>query len=274
MMFQRAKWRTNRDAALRAIGLAIAFLLLSFLPAAAQTPVAAADSAAPLETSSGSFDLPALPFLPFFSLQPFASPFVAANPHRTGRLFGFIPNYATVEAGADKRTVLTTGDKFKLTLQGAFDPYEFVIVGAVAAVNQAQGGPWSGQGVMGYGKTYAVDFANQAVGNVMTGAVFPSLFRQDPRYFQRSQGRFLGRFLYAGSRILVARGDSGKEQFNYSEFAGNAAAAALSNLYEPASSRTLSNGLSTWVTQIAIDAVGFEAKEFWPDLRRKLSRNH
>ena len=213
--------------------------------------------------------------MPPFAARPFASPFVAANPHRTGRLFGFIPNYATVEAGAGNKAVLTTSDKFKLTLQGAFDPYEFVIVGVVTAVSQAQGqGAWPGHGFIGYAENYAVGFANQAIGNVMTGAVFPALLRQDPRYFQRSRGGFLRRFAYAGSRIFIARGDSGKAQPNYSEFAGNAAAAALSNLYEPTSSRTLANGLSTWETQIAIDAFSFEAKEFWPDLRRKLSHQH
>ncbi len=292
MTSQLAKWKTNVKAVLTSLGLAIALTLLGLLPAAAQAPApvqapdqtpdqaaAVIDSPAPLETSAGNFDLPIFPFLPFlplppFAARPFASPFVAANPHRTGRLFGIIPNYATVEAGAANQAVLTTGGKFKLSFQGAFDPYEFVIVGVVAGVNQAQGGPWSGQGFTGYGKSYAAGFADQAIGNVMTGAVFPSLLRQDPRYFQRNRGGFLRRFAYAGSRIFIARGDSGKAQFNYSEFAGNATAAALSNLYEPASSRTLANGLSTWETQIAIDAFGFEAKEFWPDLRRKLSHQH
>jgi hypothetical protein len=291
MTSQLAKWKTNAKAALTSLGLAIALTPLGLLPAAAQAPDQTADqtpaqapviidSPAPLETSAGNFDLPIFPFLPFlpsrpFAAQPFASPFVAANPHRTGRLFGFIPNYATVEAGTGNEAVLTTGGKFRLSFQGAFDPYEFVIVGAVTGVNQAQGqNPWSGQGFMGYGKSYAVAFANQAIGNVMTGAAFPALLRQDPRYFQRNHGGFLRRFAYAGTRIFITRGDSGKQQLNYSEFAGNAAAAALSNLYEPASSRTLANGFSTLETQIAIDAFGFEAKEFWPDLRRKLSRKH
>jgi hypothetical protein len=291
MASQRAKWKTNLKAALAGIGLAIVLALLGLLPAAAQAPapaqtpdqasaaeVATIDSAAPPEALTGNFDLPIFGFLPLppFAARPFASPFVAGgNPHRTGRLFGFIPNYATVEAGAGNKAVLATSDKFKLTLQGAFDPYEFVIVGVVTGVSQAEGqGAWPRQGFMGYTENYAVGFANQAIGNVMTGAVFPSLLRQDPRYFQRSRGGFLRRFAYAGSRIFVARGDSGKAQFNYSEFAGNATAAAISNLYEPASSRTLANGLSTWETQIAIDAFGFEAKEFWPDLRRKLSHQH
>ena len=266
-IFRRPKGNANLDAGLRAIGLAIAFSLLSLPRAAAQAPLVA-ESPAPLETSTGAFDLPILPFLP-------SQPFVAAekNPQRPGRLFGFIPNYATVEGGAGNQAVITTNEKFKLSLQGAFDPYEFLIVGGLTAVSQAQGqDPWSGQGFNGYGKSYAAGFANQAIGTVMTGAAFPALLRQDPRYFQRNRGGFLSRFVYAGSRIFVARGDSGKSQFNYSEFAGNATAAALSNLYEPASSRTLSSGLTTWETQIAVDAIGYEAKEFWPDLRRKLSR--
>jgi hypothetical protein len=271
-MSQQAIRKTNLHNALRAIGLAIAFVLLS-LPAAAQDS-AASESPAPLETSTGNFDLPILPFLPFSPLQPFTSPF-ASHPQRTGRLFGFIPNYATVEGGAGNQSALTKGEKFKLSFQGAFDPYEFVIVAAVTAASQAQGqGAWPGHGFTGYTENYAVGFANQAIGNVMTGAVFPSLLRQDPRYFQRNHGGFLRRFAYAGSRIFVTRGDSGKAQFNYSEFAGNAAAAAISNLYEPAPSRTLANGLSTWDTQIAIDVFGYEAKEFWPDLRRKLSHQH
>jgi hypothetical protein len=290
MPSQRSKSKTkktNLKAALTAVGLAIVLTLLGLLPAAAQAPAPAQtpdqasgtiDSAAPPETSSGNFDLPIFGFLPLppFAARPFASPFLAgSNSRRTGRLFGFIPNYATVEAGSDNKAVLTTGAKFKLTLQVAFDPYEFVIVGVVTGVSQAESqGAWPRQGFMGYTENYAIDFANQAIGTVMTEAVFPSLLRQDPRYFQRSHGGFLRRFVYAGSRIFIARGDSGRAQFNYSEFGGNASAAVLSNLYEPASSRTLANGLRTWETLIAIDAFGFEAKEFWPDLRRKLSHQH
>ena len=151
-----------------------------------------------------------------------------------------------------------------------------MIVGAVTGVSQAERqGAWPRQGFMGYTENYAVNFANQAIGNVMTGAVFPALLRQDPRYFQRGRGGFLRRFgRMRAPGFSSPAGTPERSQFNYSEFAGNAAAAAFSNLYEPASSRTLANGLSTWETQIAIDAFGFEAKEFRPDLRRKLSHQH
>jgi len=60
--------------------------------------------------------------------------------------------------------------------------------------------------------------------------------------------------------------------FNYSEFLGNGAAAGLGNLYHAQDERTLSGTAGTWATQISVDAFGNFLKEFWPDVRRKLSR--
>jgi hypothetical protein len=192
---------------------------------------------------------------------------------KNDRIFGVMPNYATVE-GAETITPISSKEKFKLVAEGAFDPYEFAIVGLVAATDQASDAdaPF-GQGLKGYAKRYGADFANQAIGNFMVGAVVPSIIHQDPRYFQLGKGRFGHRFYYALSRIVVARTDSGHKQFNYSEFVGNAAAAGIANVYIPATDRTLSNTASTWATQIAIDAFGNELKEFWPDIRRRIFRH-
>jgi len=195
------------------------------------------------------------------------------QPRKNDRIFGVLPNYATVE-GAKTITPISSKEKFKLVAEGAFDPYEFAIVGVVAAEDQASNNnPSWGQGLKGYGKRYGADFANQAVGNFMVGAVVPSIIHADPRYFQLGKGRFGHRFYYALSRIVVTRTDSGHAQFNYSEFVGNAAAAGLANVYTPAANRTASNAAETWVEQIAIDAFGNELKEFWPDIRRKLFKH-
>ena len=64
----------------------------------------------------------------------------------------------------------------------------------------------------------------------------------------------------------------GKKQFNYSEWAGSALAAALSNTYHPPADRNALNSANIWLTQIWGDAVGFEVKEFWPDIRCKLHK--
>ncbi len=189
---------------------------------------------------------------------------------KNDRIFGVLPNYLTVE-GAQETPPLTTKSKFKIAAKGSFDPYEYPIVGFFAAIAQArdQEKSW-GQGAAGYGKRYGATFADQAIGNFMTGAVLPSLLRQDPRYFQLAKGGFFHRAGYALSRIFVTRTDSGGRQFNHSELAGNAVAAGISNAYRPSEDRSLANTLSTWGTQVAIDTIGNELKEFWPDIRRKL----
>ena len=237
-------------------------LLFWVLPATAQELIPSAPPSSNIDSSSADIQL---------ALDGSTWPYFAVKePSRPSRLFGFIPNYATVE-GAVAEPPLTTRAKLKLTIEGAFDPYEFAIVGALAAVNQVQNqNPSYASGFGGYSKRYAQGFADQAIGNLMTGAVFPSLFREDPRFYQRGRGSFLSRFDYALSRMFVTRKDSGGIRFNYSEFVGNTAAAGMSTLYEPTSDRTLSNTLNTLETQLAIDAIGYEAKEFWPDIRRKI----
>jgi lysozyme family protein len=74
------------------------------------------------------------------------------------------------------------------------------------------------------------------------------------------------------SRIVVARKDSGGHTFNFSEFLGNGAATGISTLYYPAQDRAVSSSLSNWSTQLAVDALGNELKEFWPDIHRKLQK--
>jgi hypothetical protein len=107
----------------------------------------------------------------------------------------------------------------------------------------------------------------------MTGAILPSLLRQDPRFFQSGQGGFWHRTGYAVSRIFVTRTDSGHQQFNFSEVVGSAASAAISTYsYHPQADRTLSNTASVWGTQVGYDTLTIVIKEFWPDIRRKLSK--
>jgi hypothetical protein len=111
-------------------------------------------------------------------------------------------------------------------------------------------------------------------GNIMVGGVFPTILKVDPRYFQRGRGSFLHRFGYAFDRIFIARTDSGGRMFNVPEFAGNATAIAISNVYYPASDRSFSSSLSDWGTQMGLDAFGNELKEFWPDIHHYLQRRH
>jgi len=188
------------------------------------------------------------------------------------RLFWTLPNFLTVE-NAGQIPPLTTGQKFKVVARSSFDPVEYPYVGFLAAISQAQNSePGYGQGAAGYGKRYGAAFADNTIENFMTGAVLPSLLRQDPRYFQLGKGSFLHRAGYSISRIFITRTDSGHNQFNVSEIAGAAIAAGISNAYHPAGDRTVVNTMSVWWTQIGWDTVAIVVKEFWPDIRRKVHK--
>ena len=188
------------------------------------------------------------------------------------RLFFALPNFLTVET--KNVPPLTVGQKFKVVARGSFDYIEIPWYAFLAGVSQAENSePGYGQGAKGYGKRFGSAFADGTIENYMTGAVLPSLLRQDPRFFQKGQGTFLHRTGYAVSRIFVTRTDSGHQQFNYSEIVGSAMSAAISTYsYHPKGDRTLPNTASVWGTQVGYDTITIVVKEFWPDIRRKLSK--
>lgn len=189
------------------------------------------------------------------------------------RLFYAMPNFATVES-SQYLPPLTVGQKFKLVTRSSFDPFQFAWYAAIAGISQAENSePGYGQGWGSYGIRYASALGDGLTEAYMVSAVFPSILRQDPRYYQLGHGSFLRRTGYALSRLAITRGDSGNTQFNASEIFGSAVAAGIVTYsYHPHEDKTLSNTASVWGTQVAYDAIGVELKEFWPDLRRKFSQ--
>lgn len=204
------------------------------------------------------------------------------------RLFYTLPNFLTLQT-KKQLPPMSVGDKFKVVALGTFDYVEYPWWGVLAAISQASdGSPAYGQGWDAYAKRFGTTAGDSMVENFMVGAVFPSILRQDPRFYQSGEGSFLRRMGYSVSRIFVTRSDSGHKQFNYSEIFGAATAASISTYtYHPrsayistpshphtfvASERTFSNVASTWGTQLGLDTITIVVKEFWPDIHRKISK--
>jgi hypothetical protein len=189
------------------------------------------------------------------------------------RLFFALPNFLTLE-NSGHVPPLTAGQKFKVVARSSFDPVVVVWYGFLAGISQAENSePGFGQGAEGYGKRYGSAFADGTIENFMTGAVLPSLLRQDPRFFQSGHGGFVHRAGYAVSRIFITRADSGHQQFNFSEVLGSAASATISTYsYHPKADRTVANTASVWGTQVGYDTITIMVREFWPDIRRKLHK--
>ena len=185
------------------------------------------------------------------------------------RLFEAMPNYVVEDAKI--LPALKPSQKFGLANASVFDPFTVPFVGFLAATGQAQNSPASwGQGWGAYGKRFGAEFGDNGIGSYMTIAIFPTILREDPRYYVLREGSTTHRINYALKRLFVTYTDSGNTRFNYSEILGNAAAAAASNIYHAPEDRTVGRNLSTWGMLIMWDGVSNQMKEFWPDIRRKV----
>jgi hypothetical protein len=243
------------------LGRAIVALLLAVLPASAQQQSAGPPSC---QASSGPEEKKSVDSKPEISPQSGTS---------SDRLFYTLPNFLSLE-NAGELSPLTTSQKFKVVARGTFDYVQYPWAAALAGIGQAENSePGYGQGAAGYARRYGAAFADNSIENFMVGAVFPSLLGEDPRFYQSGQGTFWRRSGYAVSRIFVTRTDSGHERFNFSELIGSAIAAGISTYsYHPKADRTLANTASVWGTQVGYDTLTIVVKEFWPDIRRRISK--
>ena len=192
-----------------------------------------------------------------------------APPPPDKRVFGVLPNYRTANESA-VYTPITAKQKFTIAAKDSFD-YPLVGLAAfIAGYGQLDNShPQFGQGWAGYGRRVGTTYADQAIGNMMTEGIFPSLLHEDPRYFRRGYGSVWSRTVYAASRVLVTKTDAGGTRFNFSEVVGNGVGTAISNAYYP-DDHTVGDNVEKLGEQIGIDAVSQVLKEFWPDIKHKL----
>ena len=187
------------------------------------------------------------------------------------RIFGVLPNYRTAD-GTAPFTPITTKQKFTIAAKDTFNYPSYMLAAGFSAISQLDNSnPEFGQGTEGYVKRYASAVADQDLGNFMTEAIFPTLLREDPRYFRKADGTVKARLFYAADRVLVTRTDSGRSRFNFSEWLGNGTVAAIGNLYYR-DERGFGSTMQRTLTQVGTDAISNVLKEFWPDVKRHLHK--
>jgi hypothetical protein len=107
--------------------------------------------------------------------------------------------------------------------------------------------------------------------NVFSDALFASLFRQDPRYYQLGRShKFLNRAVYAGTRPIIGRTDGGKTIFNYANVLGTGASAALAQAYYPDRNLGASQVMRSWASGIGGSALGYVITEFGGEIIQAL----
>jgi hypothetical protein len=183
------------------------------------------------------------------------------------RIAGILPNYRTADSTLPFAP-LTVAQKWRIATKDTFDYPSYVLAAAFAGISQVNNSNSNfGQGAQGYAKRYAAGIADQDIGNFMTEAIYPTLLHEDPRYFRKVNGSVKSRLGWAIGRIFVTKNDSGRSEFNFSEWLGNGTVAAIGNLYYP-NERGFGSTAQRALSQIGTDTISDCLKEFWPDLKK------
>jgi hypothetical protein len=168
---------------------------------------------------------------------------------------------------------LTSAQKFQLFFKSETDPWPFGLAAFVAGLGMAEESyPEWGQGAQGYAKRFGAGYSDAFIGNFFGNAVLTSLFREDPRYYQKGSGKFINRALWAAASTGWCRRDNRTWGPNYANLLGNFIGAAISDTYYPPSQRTVGETLENGLTVSAQGIIGAEVIEFWPDIVRHHKR--
>ncbi len=168
-----------------------------------------------------------------------------------------------VEAG-EIAPRLTVGDKILIGMRGSVSPY--AVIGWISSATYSEaidGSPYYGQNGKDYLQRLGAASAKATSEDIFTNSVMAPLLHEDPRYYQLGRGhRFLARFGYSVTRVLVTKTDAGAPTVNYAVLGGNLAGSALTQVYYPPTSRGFGEVMKTFGTSLLGQGVGDVFQEF------------
>jgi len=102
--------------------------------------------------------------------------------------------------------------------------------------------------------------------DIFHDCLFAPVLHEDPRYYIMGRGNnFFKRVIYAGTRTIITRSDSGHTRPNFSLLAGDAAGAALTVTYYPAKNTSFTEVAETFGGSLGGSALGYVVTEFIGD---------
>lgn len=106
---------------------------------------------------------------------------------------------------------------------------------------------------------------------IFSDSILATAFHQDPRYYQRGHSYgLINRAIYAGTRPIIGRTDSGKTIPNYAFILGVGGAAALTQVYYPDRNVNGAQFARTWATSLGGSALGYLVSEFGGEVIQRL----
>lgn len=161
----------------------------------------------------------------------------------------------------------TAGDKVVSSLYETISPFSFagslVSAGYSHLVDSA---PNYGVDSGAFGQRLGAAVVRGASQNLFTVGAMAPILREDPRYYQLGpKVPLVHRAVYAATRSLVGRTDSGRTTPNFALLSGYLGAAFLTRTYYPDRNTSTGDVLQTWGSSIGGASLGFLVTEFLPD---------
>jgi|SRR5579875_1301449 len=169
----------------------------------------------------------------------------------------------------------TVWDKFDYRVVQSFGLRGFGGAFISAAIGQARNSPheW-GEGFDGFAERYGSGLAGN-LSRQTFAFVLESAFHEDPRYFPSEDKSKKQRVVNALKQVIICKTDSGRPEFAYARVFSTFGSAQFSNLWQPPSTGSVSDGFVRAVIGLGGDAAYNFMQEFLPFTRpRSLRRHH
>jgi hypothetical protein len=163
-------------------------------------------------------------------------------------------------------------DKVIIGLKDTYSVMNFGGMFASAAYEQLRNSqPNYGTDRGAFGERLGAAAIRDTAQGVLTDGVYASLLHEDTRYYvEGPQYGVVHRALYALTRPLITRTDSGRHTINGAELLGYASASAIGDAYYPQINRNAQDTAKGFAGSLGGSALGFLLSEFtssfWHDL--------
>jgi hypothetical protein len=163
-------------------------------------------------------------------------------------------------------------DKVMIGLKDSYSLMNFGGMFAAAGYEQLRNGqPNYGTDRGAFGERLGAAAIRDTAQGVLTDAVYAPLLHEDPRYYvEGPQYGTIHRALYALTRPLITRTDSGRTTINGAHLLGYASASILSDAYYPQINRNVEDTAKGFAGSLGGSALGYLLSEFtynlWHDL--------
>ncbi len=163
-------------------------------------------------------------------------------------------------------------DKVVMGLRESVTPFSMLgWLGSAAYAHVTDSSPNYGTNKEAFAQRFGAAAALGVSKEIFSDSVMAPILHQDPRYYQLGHGQpLLKRALYAATRPVIGRTDSGHTIPNLAYLSGTAGAAVLTKAYYPPRNQSASQVFQTFGTTLGGTAIGYLVSEFGGDVARIL----